>query len=164
MTLITIYVLLFLSPGKPETFKDENGNPLKGSISEKIFVNIGGVKQGMFIRTKNIDKPVLLFLHGGPGFPNYFLFDKYNPDLEDFFTVCYWELRGGGLSYNSRLTKESITLNQLTTDAIEVTNYLRERFAKGKIYIMAWSGGTTIALPAYRRHQNFSMHTLPWGS
>lgn len=148
MKLITIYVLLFLSPGKPETFKDENGNPLKGSISEKIFVNIGGVKQGMFIRTKNTDKPVLLFLHGGPGFPNYFLFDKYYPDLEDFFTVCYLEQRGGGLSYNSRLTKESITLNQLTTDAIEVTNYLLERFAKGKIYIMAWSGGTTIALPA----------------
>jgi predicted peptidase len=39
-------------------------------------------------------------------------------------------------------------LTNFTSDAIEVTNYLRERFEKDKIYMMAWSGGTTIALPA----------------
>lgn len=132
----------------PNTFKDENGNILEGSISEKIFVPIGGVKQGMFIRSKHIDNPVLLFLHGGPGFPNYFLFEKFKPGLEEYFTVCYWEQRGGGLSYSPEVTIESMTLEQLTSDAIEVTNYLRERFGKEKIYILAWSGGTTIALPA----------------
>ena len=140
--------LLIVSPGKPETFSDENGNILNGSISEKIVVHIGGVEQGMFVRSKNTDNPVLLFLHGGPGFPNYFLFEKYKPNLEDYFTVCYWEQRGGGLSYTPEVTIESMTLEQLASDAIEVTNYLRERFEKDKIYIMAWSGGTTIALPA----------------
>lgn len=140
--------LLIVSPGKPEAFSDENGNILDGSISEKIFVQIGGVQQGMFVRSKNTDNPVLLFLHGGPGFPNYFLFEKYKPNLEDYFTVCYWEQRGGGLSYTPEVTIESMTLEQLASDAIEVTNYLRERFEKDKIYIMAWSGGTTIALPA----------------
>lgn len=141
-------ILLIISPGRVETYKDENGNSLQGSLSEKIFVNIGGVKQGMFIRSKNADDPVLLFLHGGPGFPNYFLFESFNPGLEDCFTVCYWEQRGGGLSYTPDLTIESMTLDQLVSDAIEVTNYLRERFEKDKIYMMAWSGGTTIALPA----------------
>lgn len=34
------------------------------------------------------------------------------------------------------------------TLAIEVANYLRERFGKERIYILAWSGGTAIALPA----------------
>ncbi len=143
--------LVFISPGKPDTFKDETGNNLEGSISEKIFVSIGGVKQGMFIRSKNTDNPVLLFLHGGPGFPNYFLFEKYNPGLEDYFTVCYWEQRGGGLSYTSEVTMESMTREQLASDAIEITNYLRERFKKDKIYLLAWSGGTTIALPAVAR-------------
>lgn len=140
--------MLIISPGKPEAFRDVNGNILPGSISEKVFVTIGGVRQGMFIRTRNADNPVLLFLHGGPGFPNYFLFEKYNPGLEDFFTVCYWEQRGGGLSWSPEVTTESMTLSQLTDDAIEVANYLRSRFNKEKIYIMAWSGGTTIALPA----------------
>ncbi len=140
--------LAIVSPGKPEVFKDDNGNSLVGSISEKIFVPIGGVNQGMFIRSKNIENPVLLFLHGGPGFPNYYLFEKFNPGLEDYFTVCYWEQRGGGLSYTPEVTMESMTLDQLVSDAIEVTNYLRQRFEKDKIFMLAWSGGTTIALPA----------------
>jgi len=94
--LVSLLVYLaIVSPGKPDAFRDENGEIIVGSISEKIFVPIGGVKQGMFIRGKKIDKPVLLFLHGGPGFPNYFLFDKFNTELEDFFTVCYWEQRQG---------------------------------------------------------------------
>jgi pimeloyl-ACP methyl ester carboxylesterase len=147
LTTLLVY-LAIVSPGKPEAFRNENGKILEGSISEKIFVNIGGVKQGMFIRSKNTDNPVLLFLHGGPGFPNYFLFEKFNPGLEDYFTVCYWEQRGGGLSFTPKVTIKSMTLEQLTTDAIEVTNYLRERFRKEKIYMLAWSGGTTIALPA----------------
>jgi pimeloyl-ACP methyl ester carboxylesterase len=140
--------LMMISPGTPQQFTSNDGKIIEGSISEKFFVNIGGVKQGMFIRSKNLDNPVLLFLHGGPGFPNYFLFEKFNPGLEDFFTVCYWEQRGGGLSYSPEVTPKSMTLTQLTSDAIEVTHYLRDRFAKEKIYIMAWSGGTTIALPA----------------
>ena len=147
MSLLLAY-LAAISPGKPAAFRDGTGEILKGSISEKVFVRIGGVRQGMFIRSKNPDNPVLLYLHGGPGFPNYFLFEKFNPGLEDFFTVCYWEQRGGGLSYSPEVATESMTLGQLVSDAIEVTQYLRSRFGKEKIFIMAWSGGTTIALPA----------------
>ena len=105
----------------------------------------------MFIRSRNINNPVLLYVHGGPAFPNYFLIDKFNPGLEDFFTVCYWEQRGGGLSYTSEVRLESMNFNQLASDAIDVTNYLRERFGKKKIYIMAHSGGTPIALLAVHR-------------
>jgi hypothetical protein len=59
--LVIISGLLFNSPGKPSPFLDENGNPLAGSISEKVFVKIGGVEQGMFIRGKNLKNPVLLY-------------------------------------------------------------------------------------------------------
>jgi pimeloyl-ACP methyl ester carboxylesterase len=145
--VLTIIVLIY-SPGKIEPYKDETGKLIPGSISEKTFVKIGGVTQGMFIKSKNTNNPILLYLHGGPSFPNYFLIDKYKPGLEDFFTVCYWEQRGGGLSYTSEVTTESMNFNQLALDAIEVTNYLRKRFGKEKIYIMAHSGGTAIALIA----------------
>jgi pimeloyl-ACP methyl ester carboxylesterase len=43
---------------------------------------------------------------------------------------------------------KSMTLEQLASDAIEVTNYLRDRFKKEKIYIMAHSGGTAFAIQA----------------
>lgn len=146
--LFFLAVILINSPGKPQPIVDINGKIAEGSLVEKIFVKIGGVKQGMFIKSKNTDNPVLLYLHGGPSFSNYFMIEKYKPGLEDFFTVCYWEQRGGGLSYTPEISKESITYDQLTSDAIEVTNYLRERFGKEKIYIFAHSGGTPIALKA----------------
>lgn len=146
--LILLGVLLAYSPGKPEPFADETGRPLTGSISEKVFVKIGGVEQGMFLRGKDIKKPVLLFVHGGPCFPEYFLMEKYPPGFEDSFTVCYWEERGGGLSYSPDIPLDSMTLEQLTADTIEVTNYLRERFGQEKVYLMAHSGGTTFAIQA----------------
>ena len=94
---ILVGVLLACSPGKPEPFLDENGGPLPGSISEKIFVNINGVEQGMFIKSKDTTHPVLLYLHGG--MPDYFLTQRYPTGLEDYFTVVWWEQRGSGISY-----------------------------------------------------------------
>jgi pimeloyl-ACP methyl ester carboxylesterase len=149
--LVLTCVVLLYSPGKIEQYVDDTGKLIPGSIAEKTFIKIGAVMQGMFIKSKNINNPVLLYVHGGPAFPNYFLIDRYKPGLEDFFTVCYWEQRGGGLSYTSEVTLESMNFNQLASDAIEVTNYLRKRFAREKIYIMAHSGGTPIALLAVQK-------------
>ncbi len=146
--LVLLLVILFYSPGKPEPFLDKNGKALASSISEKTYVSIGGIRQGMIIRSKNINNPVLLYVHGGPAFPNYFLIEKYKPGLEEYFTVCYWEQRGGGLSYSPDIPIETLTFEQLTSDAIEVTNYLRQRFGKEKIYLMAHSGGTPFAIQA----------------
>ncbi len=148
LILVLFAGLLVISRGKPEFFTDENGQLLPGSLSEKTFVNIGGVRQGMFIRSKNTNRPVLLYVHGGPCFPNYFLIEKFKPGLEDYFTVCYWEQRGGGLSFSPELKPEDLTINLLASDAIEVTRYLQKRFGKEKIYILAHSGGTPIALQA----------------
>jgi pimeloyl-ACP methyl ester carboxylesterase len=151
LVLMMLGVLLYYSPGKPDPFLDEQGNALAGSLSEKTFVTIGGIRQGMMIRSKNTDNPVLLYVHGGPAFPNYFLVEKYKPGLEDFFTVCYWEQRGGGLSYSPDIPIETMTFEQLIADAIEVSNYLRSRFGKDKIYLMAHSGGTPIGIQAVAR-------------
>lgn len=141
ITLITAY-LLIISTGKQEQFLDVGGKPLKGSISEKIFVNINGVKQGMFIKSRNEANPVLLYLHGGPGMPEYAISRKYPTVLEDNFTVCYWEQRGTGLSYDVDGKESEVTFEQLIADTLEVTDYLSERFGQEKIYLMAHSGGT----------------------
>ena len=146
--LILVGVLLAWSPGKPEPFLDENGNLLAGSISEKIRVNINGVEQGMFIKSKDINNPVLLFVHGGPGMPEYWLTQRYPTGLEDYFTVVWWEQRGAGLSYNPDISPETMTAEQFVSDTLEVTNYLRKRFGKEKIYLMAHSWGSYIGIQA----------------
>lgn len=148
-SILLLFVLVWIySPGRPANLTDEKGKPIAGSFSEKIFVPIGGINQGMIIRSKNQQNPVMLYLHGGPSFPNYFLVEKFQPRLEDYFTVCYWEQRGGGLSYQPDIPVESMNFEQLTSDAIELTNYLRKRFGKEKIYLMAHSGGTVIGIQA----------------
>ena len=144
-------MLLAYSSGKPEPFLDENGSPLKGSISEKIYININGMEQGMFIKSKDINNPVLLFVHGGPGMPEYWLTQRYPTGLEDYFTVVWWEQRGAGLSYSPDIPPESMTAEQFISDTIEVTNYLRNRFGKEKIYLMAHSWGSYIGIQAAAR-------------
>lgn len=146
---ILVGVLQACSPGKPETFLDENGKPLAGSISEKVFVNINGVEQGMFIMSKDATHPVLLYLHGG--MPDYFLTQKYPTGLEDYFTVVWWEQRGSGLSYHPDNPSGSVTTEQLISDTLAVTNYLRQRFGQEKIYLMGHSGGTFIGIQAAAR-------------
>ncbi len=145
---ILMGVLLACSPGKPEPFLDKDGKPLVSSISEKIHVKINGVEQGMFIKGKDEAKPVLLFLHGGPGMPEYAIAQKYPAVLEDIFVVCWWEQRGAGLSYSSDISLETMTFEQLISDTLEVTNYLRKRFGQEKIYLMGHSGGSFIGIQA----------------
>ncbi len=147
--LILASTLLLYSPGKPKPFLDENGKTMTGSISEKVFVNIGGIRQGMFIRSKKDTNPVLLYLHGG--LPEYFLTLKYPTGLEDYFTVVWWEQRGSGLSYSTGIPPETMTPEQMISDTKEVTNYLRKRFKQEKIYLMGHSGGTFIGIQVAAR-------------
>ncbi len=144
--LVILLVLLVYSPGKVKPYLDSNSKVLARSISEKIFVNINGMKQGMFIKTKDSTHPVLLYLHGG--LPDYFLTQKYPTGLEDYFTVVWWERRGSGLSFNTNILIKDITLEQLLSDTKQVTNYLRKRFGQEKIYLMGRSGGTFIGIQA----------------
>jgi len=149
--LICLAVLLVMSPGKIKQFTDKNGRKIENSMAEKCFVEINDVKMGMVIKSKNISNPVLLFVHGGPGMPEYFLTDDYPTGLEDYFTVVYWDQRGAGLSYSSNIDKSTITVDQYIDDTIAVTNYLRERFGKEKIYLMAHSWGTYFGIQAVQK-------------
>lgn len=147
--LIFVGTLQVYSQGKVKPFLDESGKPLKRSISEKIHVNINGVEQGMFIKSKDSTNPVLLYLHGG--MPDYFLTRKYPTGLEDYFTVVWWEQRGSGLSYCADIPPETMTLEQMISDTKDLTNYLRKRFGQEKIYLMGHSGGTFIGIQVASR-------------
>lgn len=126
----------------------DNGRRRHGA-SEAVFARINGVRQGMFIQSKDSAQPVLLYLHGG--LPDYFLTERYPTGLERDFTVVWWEQRGAGLSYSPSIPPETMTLEQFIADTLSVTDYLRDRFSKEKIYLMAHSGGTFIGLQAAAR-------------
>lgn len=134
------------SKGEIKAFYDENGQILEGSIAEKTFVEINGRKNGMVLRGRDADNPVLLFISGGPGVPQYWMNEYYENKLEDYFTVCWWDYYGEGLSYDASLMGSDITLEQLQKDAVAVVEYLKGRFGKDKVYLMAHSGGSMLGL------------------
>jgi pimeloyl-ACP methyl ester carboxylesterase len=136
--------LLLRRPAGPRPFLGEDRRPLPGSISEKTRVTINGVDQGMFIKGRDVGNPVLLYLHGG--MPDYFLSARYPTALDEYFTVAWWEQRGSGLSYSADLPPETVNPEQLVADVLEVTDYLRRRFGREKIYLMGHSGGTFIGM------------------
>jgi len=88
------------SPGKLPQFKDVQGNSIPVSMSEKVWVEVNGISQGMFIRGENPQNPVILYLHGGPGTPmlQFISYLEESERLEKYFTVCYWDQRGAGMT------------------------------------------------------------------
>ena len=126
----------------------EKAKGLKNTTKE--FVEINGYINGMFITSTNENNPVLLFISGGPGVPEVWLnevyAEQYPNRLAEHFTVCYWDYYGECLSYDKKIKAEEITLERLTEDAVTVAKYLKERYGKEKIYLMAHSSGSNLGL------------------
>jgi pimeloyl-ACP methyl ester carboxylesterase len=151
IALAGVAFLLVWSRGAPASIVDGSGQPVAGSLAEKVFVEVNGVRQGMFIVSRDAKNPVLLLLHGGPGMPEYFLAERYPTGLEDDFTVVWWEQRGAGLSYRPDIDPETMTIDQMVADTLAVTHYLRDRFGHDKVYLMGHSGGSFFGILAAAR-------------
>ena len=140
-------VWLLMSPGKIRQYSEPN------SLSEKFIMDINGAPNGFFINSTDTHNPVLLFVSSGPGTDDYVFTDKYKDmHLEDEFTVVYWDYRYMGIAYTDDIDIDSVNINNLLDDTYSVTEYLKERFNKDKIFIMGFSGGTKIALMEVQRH------------
>ena len=115
-------------------------------MARKVFLDVNGARQGMFIVQSSESLPVLLYLHGG--MPEFFLERRYPAGLEQFFTVVWWEQRGSGISWNPRAPRASITVEQLIDDTLVLSGLLGRRFDQQRIYLMGHSGGTFLGLQA----------------
>ena len=110
-------------------------------------VEIGGVKQWLHIRGRNRDNPVLLFLHGGPGFSHIGWYDEIQRPWEEYFTVVQWDQRFSGKSHLSeKQYSHTLTNEQLLADAEGVITYLKETLNKDKVLLMGWSYGTYLGM------------------
>jgi len=112
------------------------------AIDTFFYAKLGNVEQAIFIKGKDRAKPVLLILHGGPGFSDFYLWQSYNQPLEDYYTVVTWDQRGTGLSYNDSIPAESMTFDQIASDGHDLTTLLKNLFGQKKIYLLGYSGGT----------------------
>ncbi len=147
MLAIIFTVLIF--PGNTSPV-GENG------IAKIESLTLGGVKQWIVIRSENIEKPVILLLSGGPGGTEMGRFLKFNKELENYFIVVNWEQRGCGKSYPGIKEKDLMTVQQYVSDIHELTEYLKKKFNKEKIYLLGHSWGTIIGTMAIKeKPENF---------
>ncbi len=151
LAIVTLWVK---SPGVTEPITDSQGEPLEGSISVIEKVKLGGLDQYIIIRGADTTKPIMLFLHGGPGSPEIAFIKHYNSDIENDYVMVYWEQRGAGKSFSKSISPQSMTLEQMISDTRELSEYLITRFNSEKIFLMGHSWGSMLGiLTAYRYPQ-----------
>ncbi len=127
-------------------------------IDESGYVRIGGIDQWVQVRGQNRDNPVLLFIHGGPGGTMIPVTRLFLP-WEKEFTVVQWDQRGAGKTLESTGASiaETMSIDRMTQDGIEVAEYLRTHLHKDKIILLGHSWGSILGLQmAKRRPDLFS--------
>lgn len=161
VTLVVILCVCFIafyiiSPGELDPLTDQEGKMIPNSISERGEINIGDLRQTYFIRGEKPENPAMLFLHAGPGNPELpFIISRETEErLEKYFTVCYWEQRGAGASYNKSINPATMSIEQLIEDTHEMTLYLKKRFKQDKIYLMGHSFGTYLGIKTIEKYPN----------
>src|SRR5690606_35983866 len=89
-------------------------------VAELVMVEINGHDQGLMIRGRSPDNPIMLYLAGGPGGTDLGAMRR-DVGLEQHFIVATWDQRGTGRSYPALDPTDTITLEQMVADAVAVT-------------------------------------------
>lgn len=141
LVLLSLTIVLFASCSAYR-FRERPGK----DIQQFEMVKIGGIKQAIKIRGDNSDNPVLVYLHGGPGFPLF----PFEPEgesmlrLERQFTMVYWEQRGTGKSFTRRIPRKSMNIEQFVEDTRQVVEYVRQATGTEKVFLWGHSWGSNI--------------------
>ena len=128
---------------------------LPNGIESLDEVEIGGIKQWVEVRGQNVNNPILLFIHGGPGIPFMPLSRSFQGPWEKYFTVMQWDQRGAGKTFASNdkeIQRQTMNVPRMEQDSVEVMNYLRKRFHREKIFVMGHSWGSILGLWLAHEH------------
>lgn len=117
-------------------------------------VRIGGIDQAVSIRGNDRRNPVLLMLHGGPGWvamPTSWYFQR---GWEEYFTVVQWDQRGAGKTYvanDPAAVAPTMTRERMIADAEEMVAWLRSEFGKDRIFVLGHSWGSYLGVELAQR-------------
>lgn len=121
-------------------------------------VRIGGIDQWVSIRGRDSRNPILLVIHGGPGYvlmPESWWMSR---DWEEYFTVVHWDQRGAGktlLINDPKKLAPTMTLARSVADGEEMVGWLRKEFGKRKVFVLGHSAGTYVGTQLALRHPDW---------
>ena len=120
-------------------------------VQQAYKTKIGGIEQWLSVRGQDTSNPIILFVHGGPAAPLTPSTWQFQRPIEEYFTVVNWDQRGAGKTYletDPESISDTINIDRYVADAIEVAEYVRKRYGKDKLILMAHSWGTVVAMNA----------------
>jgi proline iminopeptidase len=124
-------------------------------VDRSQLIRIGGIEQFVSIRGRDLRNPILLVLHGGPGFPETPLAWWNTRDLEEYFNVVHWDQRGAGKTFlvnDAAAIAATMKPETFVTDTKELVTWLRREFGKRKVFLLGHSWGSVVGLEYARRH------------
>ena len=119
-----------------------NNQTPDGGINESMYIDVNGTKQWINIYGEDIDNPVMLYLHGGPGSTTSDIDYAFTRKWADVYTVVTWDQRNCGKSFNTEQNDIVLTRELFLTDGKEVTEFLLDYLSKNKITILGHSWGS----------------------
>jgi pimeloyl-ACP methyl ester carboxylesterase len=132
--------------GRTPQFRGPKGEILPGSIAEISYLRLGGLDQWVMIRGESLQNPPLVLLYGGPGLSEMRFFRHFNAPLEKSFTVVYWDQRGSGKSFDRKISRSSMTVEQFIADLHELVEAVCKRVGKYKVAIFGHSWGSALGV------------------
>ncbi len=114
----------------------------KNGINVSFYVDINGSNQWINIYGKNIDNPVLLYLHGGPGSATSPIDYSFTRKWSDVYTVVTWDQRNVGKSFDKKNAADKITKDIMLADGKAMTEYIMKYLGKKKITLLGHSWGS----------------------
>ncbi len=165
-TLAAVAATLLLSlaaSGHAETnprdlFRSVDHIPTVDAIQSDGFVEIGGIRQWVSIRGRHAGAPILLFIHGGPGFTSLPSSYYYMRDWQEYFTVVQWDQRGAGKTYaanDPEKVRPTMTIDRMVADAGELAAYLRKTYGRRKIVLVGHSWGSIVGVKLAQQHPDW---------
>lgn len=122
------------------------------SVAALEAVTLGGEEQWILARGRDVENPVALFLHGGPGMPMMYLAHDFGGPLEEEFVVVHWDQPGAGKSIAAGRDSASLSVERILADAVELVDLLRDRFDQEKLFLVGHSWGSYLGMILARRH------------
>lgn len=120
------------------------------STIESVYLN--HVQLYFSINPDSLHKPLLLYLHGGPGDSCIPLTQKFNASLEEHFNFINLEQRGAGLSYYKFSAHRPPRIAIFIEDIHLFVEYLLKRFHQERLILIGHSWGSVLGMLFIQRY------------